>query len=371
MSKRDSKRAESGSPDYRVGYGRPPVEHQFKPGQPGNPNGRPRKDKGQQETGARWGVSRHAAGRVLYEEVTVTQNGKTVKMPMIEAVHRRRAADALKGGNRLLQREVIAEANAHEQQLLEAEVRHFCELRDQKVEGEQLLTQARSRGLPEPELLPHPDDIQVDDYQLTAWVDGPTTAEELAVQKFLRQLRDFTVLRSVYQQRFPSLIYPVDPKGHEWLQPVGEMLNDRLCPRLRWGRSGLWHASQPLMRRGFRFMEADMEEGLWSLEQTWKREPALTPLRQIKLLHRLLTDLLGFKTRSHERRIWQRQHEVLLAVFREAYGPEKVAHMPKRASLRPYAERNAALEALSEDERRLLKRRTTVLTEAGFRLPYV
>jgi uncharacterized protein DUF5681 len=30
------------SPKYPVGHGRPPVEHQFKPGQSGNPNGRPK-----------------------------------------------------------------------------------------------------------------------------------------------------------------------------------------------------------------------------------------------------------------------------------------------------------------------------------------
>ncbi len=31
--------------EYKVGYGKPPKEHQFQPGQSGNPGGRPRKIK--------------------------------------------------------------------------------------------------------------------------------------------------------------------------------------------------------------------------------------------------------------------------------------------------------------------------------------
>jgi hypothetical protein len=30
------------NPNFHVGYGRPPAEHQFRPGQSGNPNGRPK-----------------------------------------------------------------------------------------------------------------------------------------------------------------------------------------------------------------------------------------------------------------------------------------------------------------------------------------
>lgn len=36
MTNKDSK--------YKVGYGCPPKEHQFKPGQSGNPKGRPKKN---------------------------------------------------------------------------------------------------------------------------------------------------------------------------------------------------------------------------------------------------------------------------------------------------------------------------------------
>jgi Family of unknown function (DUF5681) len=37
---------QSSSPDYDVGYGKPPAKNQFKKGQSGNPRGRPKQDKG-------------------------------------------------------------------------------------------------------------------------------------------------------------------------------------------------------------------------------------------------------------------------------------------------------------------------------------
>jgi hypothetical protein len=129
---------------------------------------------------------------------------------------------------------------------------------------------------------------------------------------------------------------------------------------------------QPLSAlRPFRFIEADMHERIRSLEHLWEHEPALAPMRKAEVIEKLMSSLPEFRTRTRERRIWQSQYQVLLAIWREAYGAEKVAHMPKRASLRSYAERNAALEALPEDERRLSERRATVITEVGFRLPYV
>jgi hypothetical protein len=365
MSKRDSSKAGSGSADYEIGYGRPPVEHQFKPGKSGNRNGRPRKDKEHQNIADQWGTSTLAAGKVLYEEVTVTQNGKSRKMPMIEAVHRRRAADALKGGNRLLQREVIAEANAHERRVLELEVQYYCEMRDKKAEGEQLIAKARARGLPEPELLPHPDDIILDHEEKTAWVDGPATQDALILQKFVRDLRDHVVLRAAYVERFPSYLYPADPGASASFKAFATALDQQLCARMQWHQSGFWNAKQSLMRYGFRFMEAFMTDSLEKLQAAWQSEPALAPLRRDKRLLKTLSEFLAFKTRTRERIIWQRQHNLLLAVYREAFGAEKVAHLPKRASMKPYAERLAQLEALPADDRERTRRQSEALIEAG------
>lgn len=342
MSNGNRNNAQHGRDHYPVGYGRPPAEHKFKPGRSGNPNGRPRKDNAQQQSGAQWGMSTLAAGKALYERVKVTRNGKATEMSLIEAIHHRRAADALKGGNRLLQREVIAEANAYEQKILDAEVRHYYDLCKKKAEGQKLIADARSQGFPEPELLPHPEDIVLDHGDRKAWVDGPTNQEQLDIQRFFVLVRDHMVLLSVYQQRFPSLLLPHNPDRHKWLERLAEGFNDGLNRRMAWGEHGFWRASQPLLRLGVRAMEKKLQSSLTDIEARWMRDPVLEDARKNKHMKEVMRRLLGFQTRSRERRLWQQKYDELRSVLCAAYGPNMVAHMPKRGVLKPYAEREAA-----------------------------
>lgn len=62
-------------PKPKVGYGNPPVEHQFKPGQPSaNPKGRPRKNKAYQQ----------AVLEQLNRMITVTVGGKRRKVSVTD-----------------------------------------------------------------------------------------------------------------------------------------------------------------------------------------------------------------------------------------------------------------------------------------------
>lgn len=73
--------------DYEVGYKRPPREHQFKPGQSGNPKGRPKKNKNFVED---------VKGE-MNELIQIQAQGKLKKITKQKALAKRIVADALSG----------------------------------------------------------------------------------------------------------------------------------------------------------------------------------------------------------------------------------------------------------------------------------
>lgn len=352
-------RSPSATPDgesdrYAVGYGKPPKQHQFPPGRSGNPRGRPPKMKAPSNsdpTSAMLGM-----GRIAFEPVKVTQNGKVVTMPAIEAIQRRRVNDALKGGNRLLQRELIQEAEETKRQALEAEARRYVQLRSLKEQGQQRLADARSRGLPEPELLPHPLDIVIDEENLTVEIVGPETREQLAVTKFILALRDLCVLRASYQTRFPSIWSSKPPENiRGQMSDLANALDQALWPRLQWGPYGFSKASDPFRRVGFRFLEAKLKDALNGLERMWASEPALEPLRRNRPIARIVEQMLRFKTRTRELAIAQRLHDRCSFAMRIVFGDAAADQLPKRFSASRHAENERILDALPEDVKQQLQ----------------
>lgn len=67
---------EASAPENEVGYGKPPRTHQFKPGQSGNPKGRPKGAKSE--------------ATILYEllhrKIPIREGGKTRKVTVLEAI---------------------------------------------------------------------------------------------------------------------------------------------------------------------------------------------------------------------------------------------------------------------------------------------
>jgi hypothetical protein len=74
------------SPDYEVGYCRPPVEKQFAAGNRANPNGRPR---GSRSVGA-------VLDHIMRQKIAVSEHGKTRRIPTLEVILRRLANDAMR-----------------------------------------------------------------------------------------------------------------------------------------------------------------------------------------------------------------------------------------------------------------------------------
>jgi uncharacterized protein DUF5681 len=86
-------RKRSGSMDtYKVGYGRPPQHTRFRPGQSGNPNGRPKQPH----------TLTSLVGKLLKEKMSIVENGKEKRVPRLEALARSMIAKAIKGESKAL-----------------------------------------------------------------------------------------------------------------------------------------------------------------------------------------------------------------------------------------------------------------------------
>src|ERR1700744_610016 len=81
----DQKKSEDSGGDYEVGFGRPPRNHRFKPGQSGNPRGRPKGSKSFQRY----------LDQELEERLTLNENGKRRRMSKKEALAKQLVNKAL------------------------------------------------------------------------------------------------------------------------------------------------------------------------------------------------------------------------------------------------------------------------------------
>ncbi|MGY4334515.1 hypothetical protein ACVWWG_008932 [Bradyrhizobium sp. LB7.2] len=88
-----------------VGYGRPPPEHQFKPGQSGNKKGRPKGSKNEATI----------INKLLNRTIHIRENGRARKITVLEGILTQFANDALKGKDKsaafLLNRKQLAESS--------------------------------------------------------------------------------------------------------------------------------------------------------------------------------------------------------------------------------------------------------------------
>jgi hypothetical protein len=170
---------DSVSDDYEVGYRKPPTHTRFKPGQSGNPRGRPRGAKNRSSHIPT--VNQERMKDVVIEEayrmIGIREGDRLVEIPMIQAVLRSVAVNAAKGNQRAqrmfteLLRWVEGEVSAQHDRMLEAVVEYKCS-------WDRELDRRKALGIDAPEPIPHPDDLVLDMQTEQVEIKGPMTKEE-------------------------------------------------------------------------------------------------------------------------------------------------------------------------------------------------
>ena len=187
---KDRKRAfaaRPGSPNYDVGYRKPPAHKQFRPGVSGNPRGRPRGSKNRPRMPA---LNEERLKAIVLEEayrrVSINDANGPVSIPMAQAIIRSLAVNAAKGNQRAqrLFAELLASVERDNKRLHDEWLATAIEY---KTDWERELERRERLGIEAPAPLPHPDDIIIDMQTGQVRIKGPITKEEKVVWDRLRE----------------------------------------------------------------------------------------------------------------------------------------------------------------------------------------
>jgi hypothetical protein len=181
----------SGKPEqksYDVGYGKPPKHSRFKPGQSGNPSGRP---KGSRNKLPELNEERLKDIILLeaYRTITVNDGDRRVTLPMAQAIMRTLALNAAKGNQRALNlfTEMLSTTERENKRLHDEWLQTAISY---KVDWEHELERRKITGETGPEPLPHPDDIVINMQTGLVEVKGPFTKEEKVVWDRWREMKE-------------------------------------------------------------------------------------------------------------------------------------------------------------------------------------
>ena len=219
--------------DGCVGYGRPPARTRFKPGQSGNPSGRPKGSLNKIAIDAPLAVFDVIRAGAC-KEFHATDGGKPVSITMLEAAWRTVAVNAVKGqpwASKLFFKNVLM-IEAHNRKEQDEFLRLALE---RKSQGTEEIARRHRAGITDiSDILPHPDDICYNTETGRVEIRGPTSEKDRLewrrMREYINEMTDFASTIKVKMQQVTC---------EKRRASLNEMWN-AMIDRIEWFESGIF-----------------------------------------------------------------------------------------------------------------------------------
>jgi hypothetical protein len=162
-----------------VGYRKPPKQSQFKKGESGNPRGRPKRPT---HAMPEWHEERMKAiiRQEAYRLIDINENGKKIRLPLIQTIIRRLGVFAAQGRPRAMRYFMETLKSLEEASGLEYST-YVKTLINYKEEVGREFERRKKENPSEPDPIPHPDDIIFNGSTGVVELYGPMTKQEQVV----------------------------------------------------------------------------------------------------------------------------------------------------------------------------------------------
>ncbi|MEQ1899240.1 MAG: DUF5681 domain-containing protein [Devosia sp.] len=238
-----------------TGYRKPPKDTRFQKGKSGNPNGRPRKPKNPP-------AINDLILEVANQTVTGREGDRTTQMTAFEGALKAQLKSAF-GGSPIAQRDWIATATRAAAQKQEEIDEEIGWANDYIRKARALFADAAKKGLPEPELSCHPDDIIIDEQRGILFTGSAIEGGWEAIEKVVK-VRDALLLQSVLDDRNATQATLADPEN----RPGGALLLMFLIERVLPTRFRLTRTQ--LIMKDWPYRRTRKRELVRLAYQTWK-----------------------------------------------------------------------------------------------------